>query len=249
MKRSSEFGLSFSKKIERFVTRNAYTVTILLVLFFIYVFFKFGGLYDKNVEVMETVKKDIGSVIFINSAGQVVKLKKSPVNYGDMRIAEYISNVIDEHLLLDLTKISYGFTKQYASGEDMFKNVESFRHFAKVFDANGYTKSYVKYLYKMILEDELPENITIFDKKITDYKVYKDSETGEDSFSIAYKLSMVTRQWLKELPQQNKWVTKKVEATIKAHGFFDIAKYGGFDNPFGIKIAIDELPVPSKRKK
>ena len=246
MNRLSDFGASTSKKIQKFLNTNAWVLTILLITFFVYVFLKFGDLTEKNEKVLETVKKDIGSVVFLTSDGQIIDIKKSPTNYKDLRIANYLLTQIADNLIYDLTSLSKGYTVTFASPNDLFKKTEGLKFFQKNFAADTYPYKLAKYYYQAIVNDELPEDIRIYSKKTEDYKVYRDKH-GKTKFSLTGKYFIVTRQWLKEIPKENKWVSRKVIIPVKITGEFNVAKYGSLENPLGVKLSVESLPIPSKR--
>ena len=241
----SQFGTGLSKRVEKFVVNNSYIITIGLVLFFVYVFFEFGSLTNENKKILHLVKKDIGSVIFLTSSGQVVKLKKSPVSYKDSRIAKFIADKVVNDLVQDLATISKGFKKTYPNATKLLRDNQRFYDFYKNYDANNFARRYLRNLLTLINEDELPEYINVYNIQPTKYIVYE--ENGKKKFKMIVKVDGIVKAWYKEIPDRNKWRDKQITFYIKLHGYFNLMRYGSLENPFGIKIVVEELPIPTKR--
>ncbi|QDD68220.1 hypothetical protein [Caminibacter pacificus] len=233
---------NFNKKVIKFFTTNAWITTIMIVVTFLYLNSKIGDLLDKNQETLSYVKKDLGKVIFISSTGNIVALKKQPVFYSDKRVALYVKNLIQEHLIQDLVSVSKGFKVNYTSYEDMIKKYTPFKTFLPYLINKKIIQNYAKNIFELINEDEYPEYVRVYDYKINLYNVDK-----KGNFTINITYYAIVNAYYKELTTLNKWRSKKVSFNVKAKGFFNVVRYGNIDNPFGLKFTEINIPIITKR--
>jgi hypothetical protein len=241
VRKLSDINTKTTEKIQKFLNTNNWIIAIGILLVFFYLSSKIGDVLDEVQKTAINVRKDIGKVIFVSSDGQIVKLKKSPVSYTDKRVARYLANTIEDSLITDLVRISEGFKKTYKNPVDLVENYKPFKEFLTYINKR-WLINYANNILLLISEDNYPEYIQVYDKKINSYRVLDNN-----SFDIEITYYVIKRSYLKEILQPNKYVTAKDTINVKAKGFFNIVKYGSFDNPFGLKFTSIQINLLTKR--
>ena len=110
MKKISEQNNGMSKRVNFFVSKNAYVVTILLVAFFFYVTMKFESISSEIAQNQKYIKQNIGQPIILSATGQVVVAEKSPITYYDPRMKQYVANILIDNLIQGLSVLTKSYT-------------------------------------------------------------------------------------------------------------------------------------------
>jgi hypothetical protein len=231
-----------TEKIQKFFNTNNWIIAFGVIFVFVYLSFKIGDVLDTAKRTEKAVREDIGKVIFIASDGQIVKLKKSTVHYTDMRIANYISFLLESYLITDVVRISKGFKQTYKNEVDLVNKYTPFKEFTRFLLNKKWLIDYANNILLLISEDNFPEYIQVYDKKINSYKI-----TDTNHFLIDINYYVIKRSYLKELTRPNKYVASKDVINIKAEGVFDIRRYGSYENPFGVKFTSIKINLLTKR--
>jgi len=244
MKKKSDLDKTFKDKIQTFLNTNNWIIAFGIIFTFFYLSLKLGSVIDEVKNTEKVVRKDIGKVIFITNDGRIIKLKKENVSYADKRIALYISNVIENHLIKDLVTISKGFKEKYSSGKELVEKFTPFNSFKKFLINPKWIYEYANNILLLISADNYPEYINPYDRVIKKFVII-NSKTNEFEIQIIYKV--IKRSYLRELTTLNKYKTEYAIISFKGKGVLNPAKYGNFDNPFGLKFIDLKITLLTKR--
>lgn len=244
MKKNSNLDKNFVNKIHTFLNANNWIIAFGIIITFVYLSLKIGNVLNavENSEI--SIKKDIGKVVFLTSDGRIIKLKKAPVSYADKRIALYVANLVEVHLIKDLVTISKGFKVNYSSGKDLVNKFKPFNDFKSYLLNPNWINTYASNILLLISNDNYPEYINPYNRKILNFVVIN---TKTNSFKIDIQYDIIKRSYLRELTTPNKYKTAYAVIDFKAQGFFNPGKYGSFVNPFGLKFTNININILTKR--
>lgn len=244
MKKASSENQKFTEKIHKFLNANNWIIAFGIIFTFVYLSLKIGGVLDAVNSSEAVIKQDIGKVIVVANDGQIIKLKKQNISYGDKRIALYIANLVQSHLIQDSVSISNGFKRNYNSGKNLALSYEPFKTFIPYLLNKQWLYQYANNVLLLISNDNYPEYINPYNRIIQNFVI---TNTKTNSFKISIVFKVIKRSYLRELTTANKYKTEYSTINFNATGEFNPVKWGSFTNPFGLKFNNIQITLLTKR--